>query len=72
MKRRGRLSKAGPPLLRFALVEAAKHARRPGSPDHERWQQLAHRRGSTVADLTVARTIAVRAYHILRDLPQAA
>lgn len=69
-KRRGRLSKAGPPLLRFALVEAAKHARRPTSPDHDRWQRLANRRGPAVADLTIARAIAVRAYQILRDLPQ--
>jgi transposase len=71
-KRRGRLAKAGPPLLRWALVEAAKHASRSQSPDHERWLGIKSRRGSTVADLTVARTIAGRAYRILRDLDEAA
>jgi transposase len=71
-KRRGRLAKAGPPLLRWALVEAAKHARRSQSPDHERWQRVCRRRGSKVADLTIARTIAARAYQLLRDLPEAA
>lgn len=71
-KRRGRLAKAGPPLLRWALVEAAQQARRSSSPDHERWQRIQKRRGSKVANLTVARTIAGRAYHTLRDLDQAA
>jgi transposase len=71
-KRRGRLAKAGPPLLRWALVEAVKHASRSQSPDHERWLGIKSRRGSTVADLTVARTIAGRAYRILRDLDEAA
>ena len=71
-KRRGRLAKAGPPLLRWALVEAAKHARRPASPDHQRWQRIQKRRGSKIADITVARTIAGRAHRILRDLDQAA
>ena len=71
-KRRGRLAKAGPPLLRWALVEAAKHARRPGSPDHQRWQRIAKRRGSKVADITVARTLAGRAQRILQELEQAA
>jgi transposase len=71
-KRRGRLAKAGPPLLRWALVEAAQQARRSSSPDHERWQRIQQRRGTRVANLTVARTIAGRAYRTLRDLEQAA
>jgi transposase len=71
-KRRGRLAKAGPPLLRWALVEAAQHASRPQSPDHQRWQRIQKRRGSKVADLTIARTIAGRAYQLLRDLDEAA
>jgi transposase len=71
-KRRGRLAKAGPPLLRWALVEAAKHGRRSSSPDHERWQRIQKRRGSKIADITVARTIAGRALNVLRDLPEAA
>jgi transposase len=71
-RRRGRLAKAGPPLLRWALVEAAKHGRRSSSPDHQRWQRIQKRRGSKIADITVARTIAGRALNVLRDLPEAA
>jgi transposase len=71
-KRRGRLAKAGPPLLRWALVEAAKHASRSQSPDHERWQRIRARRGSQVADITIARTIAGRAHRLLRELHEAA
>jgi transposase len=71
-KRRGRLAKAGPPLLRWALVEAAQQARRSSSPDHERWQRIQQRRGTRIANLTVARTIAGRALNVLRDLPEAA
>jgi len=71
-RRRGRLAKAGPPLLRWALVEAAKHASRPQSPDHERWLRIKRRRGSQVADLTIARTIAGRAYQVLRSIEAAA
>jgi len=71
-KRRGRLAKAGPPLLRWALVEAAKHASRAGSPDHERWLRVRNRRGSKVADLTIARTIAGRAHRLLLQLEQTA
>jgi transposase len=71
-KRRGRLAKAGPPLLRWALVEAAQQARRSSSPDHERWQRIQKRRGTRIANLTVARTIAGRALNVLRDLPEAA
>jgi transposase len=71
-KRRGRLAKAGPPLLRWALVEAAQQARRNSSPDHERWQRIQKRRGTRIANLTVARTIAGRALNVLRDLPEAA
>jgi transposase len=71
-KRRGRLAKAGPPLLRWALVEAGKQAARPQSPDHSRYQRLRARRGSQVAAITIARTIATRSYHLLRDLDHAA
>jgi len=71
-RRRGRLSKAGPPLLRWALVEAASSARRRTSPDHERWQRLAACRGPQVANLTIARTIAGRAHRVLCELPEAA
>jgi transposase len=69
-RRRGRLSKAGSPHLRHALVQAAQQARRRSSPDHERYRRLVTRVGSGRARLTVARLIAARAYHLLRQLEQ--
>ena len=69
-KRRGRLAKAGPPLLRWALVEAAQHAARPQSPDHQRWQRLRKRRGTKIANLTIARTLAGRSHRLLLELEQ--
>jgi transposase len=71
-KRRGRLAKAGPPLLRWALVEAGMQAKRAQSPDHGRYQRLCRRRGAQVAAITIGRAIAVRSYHLLRELEQAA
>lgn len=67
-RRRGRLSKAGSPFLRWALVEAAQHARRPSSPDHRRWARLAAKIGKKRATLVIARTLAERAYTTLREL----
>lgn len=67
-RRRGRLAKAGSPYLRFALVEAAQHARRSGSPDHARYLRLRQRLGASRAKLPIARLIAHRAYHQLRRL----
>jgi transposase len=67
-RRRGRLAKAGSPYLRFALVEAAQHARRAGSPDHARYLKLRQRLGASRAKLPIARLIAHRCYHLLREL----
>jgi transposase len=67
-RRRGRLAKQGSPYLRFALVEAAQHARRRTSPDHARYERLAARLGPGRAKLTIARLIGARAYHLLREL----
>jgi transposase len=67
-KRRGKLAKAGPPALRWALVQAAQHASRERSPDHALYQQASRRCGSQRAKLTVARKIAHRAYHALDAL----
>lgn len=67
-RRRGRLAKAGSPYLRFALVEAAQHARRSESPDHARYLRLRQRLGASRAKLPIARLIAYRAYHQLRRL----
>jgi transposase len=43
----GRLSRQGPPALRWALYEAAHAARRPGSPDRTYYEQAAERLGGT-------------------------
>lgn len=67
-QRRGHLSKQGPPCLRWALVEAAQHACRKNSPDHELYLQAHGRAGANPATLTVARKIGKRAFHILREL----
>ena len=72
VRRRGRLSKQGSPELRWALAEAAHHACRRRSPDHDLYLDVKQRRGTQRATLTVARKLARRAYHILNDLEQAA
>jgi len=65
---RGRLSRQGSPLLRWALFEAAQCAARPSSPDHAYYRQVADRLGGNRAALSVARKIARRAHHTLRSL----
>jgi transposase len=65
---RGRLSRQGPPVLRWALYEAALCAARPGSPDHAYWLAVKDRRGAKRATLSVARKLAREAYHTLREL----
>jgi transposase len=71
-RRRGHIAKAGSPALRWALTEAAQHARRRTSGDHALHRRITRRRGSRAATLTVARKIGRRAYHVLRELEQAA
>jgi len=68
----GRLSRQGPPALRWALFEAAQCARRPGSPDHDYYLQTAARLGGNRACLAVARKLLKRSYHTLRELGQEA
>jgi transposase len=65
---RGRLARQGPPVLRWALFEAAKNAARAGSPDHDYYAQVKDRLGGHRAALSVARKIARRSHHILRSL----
>jgi transposase len=67
-QRRGRLAKQGAPCLRWALVEAAQHACRRNSPDHELYRRTRGHAGANPATLTVARKIAKRAFHVLREL----
>jgi transposase len=68
----GHLSRQGPALLRWALYEAAKCAARPAAPDHAYYQAIRKRRNAGLATLSVARKIARRAYHTLRELGEEA
>jgi transposase len=68
----GRLSRQGPPALRWALFEAALPAARSGSPDHRYFVDTAERVGAKRAYLSVARKLARRVHHILRSLGDAA
>ena len=64
----GHLSRQGPPVLRWALYEAAQTARRAGSPDHDFYRQAAERLGGNRALLGVMRKLLKRSYHTLREL----
>jgi transposase len=68
----GHLSRQGPPVLRWALYEAACSAARHTSPDldyyHDTMERIDHKR----AAISVARKIARRSHHILRNLGDAA
>jgi transposase len=68
----GHLSRQGPELLRWALYEAAKCAARPAAPDHAYYQQTRDRRTAGLATLSVARKLARRCYHTLRELGEEA
>lgn len=64
----GHLSHQGPPLLRWALFEAAQCAARRSSPDHSYYLEVANRIDHNRACLSVARKLCRRAHHILREL----
>ena len=68
----GRLSRQGPPALRWALFEAAQCARRPGSPDHQYYTETAARLGGNRACLAVSRKLLKRSFHTLRELGEEA
>src|SRR5439155_334014 len=71
--RAGKLNRQGSPHLRWALYEAALAACRPSSPDHADYQALKARGLShTRASLTIARKLARRSFHVLRELGPAA
>jgi transposase len=64
----GRLSRQGPPVLRWAVYEAGKtHARAP-APDHRYYAQVKERCGGKRAALSEARKILRQACHILAEL----
>lgn len=64
----GRLSRQGPPVLRWALYEAANCATRSSSPDHAYYLQVAARVGHNRARLAVARRLMRRLHHTLCEL----
>jgi transposase len=64
----GKLSRQGPPALRWALYEAATSAARSTSPDHSYYLEVKARVGSSRARLSIARKLLRRAYHTLWEL----
>ncbi len=66
--RPGRLTHQGSSQLRWALYECAQTACRTNSPDHAHYQQLRERMSHVRASLTIARKIARRCFHTLREL----
>jgi transposase len=68
----GHLSRQGPQLLRWALYESAKCAARPSAPDHRYYTMARDRRNAGLATLSVARKLARRCYHTLRELGEEA
>ena len=64
----GHLARQGPPVLRWALFEAATCAARASSPDHAYYLQVKDRLGGNRATLAVARKLARRCYHTLAAL----
>jgi transposase len=68
----GHLSRQGPQLLRWALYEAAKCAARPAAPDYGYYTAARGRRTAGLATLSVARKLARRCYHTLRELGEEA
>jgi transposase len=67
--RLGKLTRQGSPQLRWALYEAALAACRASSPDHADYLALKARGLShTRASLTIARKLARRSFHVLREL----
>ena len=61
----GRITRQGPPALRWALFEAAMSATRSASPDHHYYRQVRDRTHHKAAVMSVARKHAKRCYHTL-------
>jgi transposase len=68
----GKLSRQGPPVLRWAAFEVAKRAWRKGSPDHDYYVHNKERIGANRAALSIARKLIRRAHHTLRELGEEA
>jgi hypothetical protein len=55
-------------MLRWALYEAGKAAARSSSPDYDYYQRVKGRLDGKRAALSVARKLARRCFHTLREL----
>jgi transposase len=64
----GKLSRQGPPVLRWAAFGVAKRAWRKNSLDHEYYLKNKERIGANRATLSIARKLIRRAHHTLREL----
>jgi transposase len=64
----GRLSRQGPPVLRWAVYEAGKTHARTSAPDHTYYAAVKDRKNSKRAALSEARKIVRQACHILTEL----
>jgi transposase len=66
----GFLSRQGPQTLRWALYEAAKNSSHRRSPDHDFYAAVKARHDGKIAAISVARKLARRCYHVLREVPR--
>ena len=64
----GRLSRQGPPVLRWAVYEAGKTHARAAAPDHGYYAAVKDRSNGKRAALSEARKIVRQACHILAEL----
>jgi transposase len=64
----GRLSRQGPPVLRWAVYEAGKTHGRSSAPDHGYYAAVKDRKNGKRAALSEARKIVRQACHILAEL----
>src|SRR5215470_6611482 len=64
----GRLSRQGPPVLRWAIYETGKTHARTSAPDHAYYATVKDRKNSKRAALSEARKIVRQACHILTEL----
>ena len=68
----GHLAKQGPPLLRWAIFEAAKTWAHKTAPEHDYYEAVRDRLGGKRTALSVARKLLKRCYHSLRELGEEA
>jgi transposase len=70
---KGHFSRQGQPLLRWALYEAAMSATHASSPDHTYYEAVKarHHGDGKIAVISVARKLARRCHHTLREMGEA-